>query len=255
VLPAGAGRAYETYRRFLQLLTCQMEDMHLDQGTAAGSGSDPPPPEWQWMLKCPFHLPYLSELLTAFPDATVVWTHRTPVECVGSACSLYRTLFEVTARPGSVSPTVLGAAVADYTAASLAAAQRCLAARDLPFECTDIDSAIAAAAAADPSAAGAGGSGGVGVSVVHIRYADTVAAPRRVLAHVLRQAGLPYTPEYEARVSEYLARNAADRRRQKQQTHSGPAAAAGHEYALEDYGLAAPAVAARFADYIRAFRL
>ena len=45
--------------------------------------------EYTWMLKSPFHLPYLEELFATFPDATVIWTHRDPAECIASACSLY----------------------------------------------------------------------------------------------------------------------------------------------------------------------
>jgi hypothetical protein len=43
----------------------------------------------RWNLKCPFYLPYLKELEKSFPDAVLVWTHRNPVECIASACSLY----------------------------------------------------------------------------------------------------------------------------------------------------------------------
>lgn len=67
-------------------------------------------PGFTWMLKCPFHLPYLTELYAAFPDATVVWTHRNPVECIASACSLYETLLHMCCIPESISRHALGKA-------------------------------------------------------------------------------------------------------------------------------------------------
>ena len=44
-----AGDAYRFYRQYLQLLTWQQRQ------TAAESGD-----EFTWMLKCPFHLPYIK---------------------------------------------------------------------------------------------------------------------------------------------------------------------------------------------------
>jgi hypothetical protein len=40
------------------------------------------------VLKNPSHLDALDALMTVFPDALVVQTHRDPVVCVASACSL-----------------------------------------------------------------------------------------------------------------------------------------------------------------------
>ena len=42
----------------------------------------------QWVMKCPYHLWYLDDLLAAFPDARIIHTHRTAVKAVPSACSL-----------------------------------------------------------------------------------------------------------------------------------------------------------------------
>jgi Sulfotransferase family len=44
----------------------------------------------QWSLKAPSHALFLDALLTVFPDALLVWTHRDPVPTVGSLCSLIR---------------------------------------------------------------------------------------------------------------------------------------------------------------------
>ena len=64
--------AYERYRRNLQLIGLN------DVGK-------------RWVLKNPSHLDALDALMAVFPDALVVQTHRDPVTCVGSACSLAAT--------------------------------------------------------------------------------------------------------------------------------------------------------------------
>ena len=45
----------------------------------------------RWVLKSPFHLYNLDALLTVFPDAQIVWTHRDPQTVMGSWCSLAET--------------------------------------------------------------------------------------------------------------------------------------------------------------------
>lgn len=41
-----------------------------------------------WILKTPHHMEYLGELLTVFPDALIVQTHRDPQVTMGSFCSM-----------------------------------------------------------------------------------------------------------------------------------------------------------------------
>jgi hypothetical protein len=47
---------------------------------------------WQrpgrWLGKTPHHLEYLDELLTVFPDAKIIQTHRDPTRTVASFCSM-----------------------------------------------------------------------------------------------------------------------------------------------------------------------
>ena len=45
-------------------------------------------PAEQLVLKCPEHLWFLDSLLEVFPDACIVWTHRDPLACIASYCSL-----------------------------------------------------------------------------------------------------------------------------------------------------------------------
>lgn len=42
----------------------------------------------RWVLKNPSHLTALDALMTVYPDALIVYTHRDPVTCIASACSL-----------------------------------------------------------------------------------------------------------------------------------------------------------------------
>ncbi len=45
-------------------------------------------PEKRWVLKNPSHLTALDALMTVYPDALVVYTHRDPAVCIASSCSL-----------------------------------------------------------------------------------------------------------------------------------------------------------------------
>jgi hypothetical protein len=45
-------------------------------------------PKRRWVLKNPSHLFALDELLTVYPDALIIQTHRLPRVVIGSACSL-----------------------------------------------------------------------------------------------------------------------------------------------------------------------
>ena len=61
--------AYARHRRNLQLIG--MND-----------------PEKRWVLKNPSHMTALDALMSVYPDALVVYTHRDPVSCIASSCSL-----------------------------------------------------------------------------------------------------------------------------------------------------------------------
>ena len=65
--------AYDWHARFLQ---------HLQVDT----------PRERWVLKTPAHLGYLKFLLARYPDASIVWTHRRPLQAVASFSSLACTL-------------------------------------------------------------------------------------------------------------------------------------------------------------------
>jgi hypothetical protein len=61
--------AYARHRQNLQLIGLNDQDQ-------------------RWVLKNPSHMTALDALMTVYPDALVVYTHRDPVVCVASSCSL-----------------------------------------------------------------------------------------------------------------------------------------------------------------------
>ncbi len=131
------------------------------------------------MLKCPFHLPYLTELHTEFPDATIVWTHRDPVECIASACSLYHTLMKLTADTWTIDTTALGQAVMDYTADALEKA----------------DQSIEKAKKT--------------MKIIHVRYADNVKNPKEICRKVFEnvRSVLQYYPYISLRQDYHFLKN------------------------------------------------
>lgn len=96
--------------------------------------------DWQrpgerWTLKTPAHLWAIDVLAELFPDVGLVWTHRNPLECTASICSMTAAL--MVAREG-FDPATLGPVVLEYYARSL---ERGLAARDRldPARFVDVD--------------------------------------------------------------------------------------------------------------------
>lgn len=91
-------------------------------------------PDNRWVLKNPGHLHSLDELLTVYPDALVIWTHRDPQVCVPSICSVLEKLV-----PG-MSDTHQGAALGqsqlDYYATGV---EKAMAARARHGEAQFID--------------------------------------------------------------------------------------------------------------------
>ncbi len=85
--------------------------------------------DWQrpgerWLLKAPAHLWGLDALAATFPDVAIVWTHRDPVACTASACSMTAALMTTLA---GLDQRWLGPVVMEFYARSL---DRGLAARD-----------------------------------------------------------------------------------------------------------------------------
>eukprot|EP00597_Dinobryon_sp_UTEXLB2267_P005955 CAMPEP_0170079764 /NCGR_PEP_ID=MMETSP0019_2-20121128/16058_1 /TAXON_ID=98059 /ORGANISM="Dinobryon sp., Strain UTEXLB2267" /LENGTH=407 /DNA_ID=CAMNT_0010293373 /DNA_START=253 /DNA_END=1476 /DNA_ORIENTATION=+ len=208
--PLGVGDAFRFYRQYLQLLAWQQRGQDSDQGDEA-----------IWMLKCPFHLPYLQELCAVFPGCTVVWTHRNPRECVASACSLYETVMRMAMEEASIDPVALGQAVMRYTELALQQAEASLKLL------------------------------GDRVKVIHVRYADNIKNPKQICRTISEQAGLGFSETYEAQLDAYLQRNAEQRQKMKEQNRSQ----AFHDYKPEHYGLTETQIQAAFQGYISKYGL
>jgi hypothetical protein len=215
VIEMGAGDAYHRYKKILQLLTWQSSDRR---------GKD-----FTWMLKCPFHLPYLRELNEAFPGSTLVWTHRNPAECVASACVLYEAVSCMCCEESSIDKHALGAAVMSYTKLVLQKAEETILAL------------------------------GDKLNIIHVRFKDVVKQPKNVARDIIERAGLEYTASTEASVDGYLERNASSRLKQQRSNNTAGRDGSGHikliDYKLEDYGLTDREVRDAFAEYIAKYNL
>jgi len=80
-LSVDATPAYVAYRKYLQLLSYQINDFANNNNVKEPK---------RWMLKCPIHMFYPKQLAKAFPDAKLIWNHRHPVSAVPSLCSLLK---------------------------------------------------------------------------------------------------------------------------------------------------------------------
>jgi hypothetical protein len=118
--------------------------------------------DWQrpgdrWTLKAPAHMWAIDVLAESFPNVGIVWTHRNPLECTASICSMTAQL--MTAREG-LDLEQLGPVVMDFYATSL---ERGLAAREaLPAS-----------------------------RIIDVRYTDFVAEPFAEAERIYRHFELP----------------------------------------------------------------
>lgn len=146
--------AYRRHRQLLQLI-----------------GRDDP--DRRWILKNPSHLMALDTLLEVYPDALVVITHRDPVTCVTSMCSLAAT-------------STRGTSTA-FTGETIGRTQLDLLARQ--------HVAYLAARERHPD------------SFVDVSYDDLVGDPLTTVADVAARAGSTWGDEERAAVREELDRS------------------------------------------------
>ncbi len=99
------GEMYAYYKKTLQLLDWQR-------------------PGERWLLKAPAHMWGIDPLIETFPDVSIVWSHRDPLLCTASICSMTWTMLHPVAE---TTKEALGPVVMDFYATSL---ERGLAMRD-----------------------------------------------------------------------------------------------------------------------------
>jgi Sulfotransferase family len=146
---------YSAYRRHLQVLL------------TSRPGRRP-------MLKSPFHLGHLDQLLTVLPDVLIVHTHREPTIALASWCS-----FAATVGRGTVSSLDV----------------RELGWSWLQFWAHAAERALAVRGAADAR------------RFHDVQYAELVADPLREVRHVYAAAGLDFTREARQRMERWLERH------------------------------------------------
>ena len=148
------GDMYTYYRQILQLLDWQR-------------------PGQRWLLKAPAHMWGIDPLIETFPDVSIVWSHRDPLMCTASICSMTWTMLHPIAE---TTKEELGPVVMDFYATSL---ERGLAMRD----------------AQDPDRF---------VDVTHDDFVDdSFAVPRRIYEHF----DTPITAAAQAAFEEHVAAN------------------------------------------------
>lgn len=204
------GQTYQLYSRFLQILTWQAPDLAST-----------------WMLKCPFHLPYLIELHATFPDSPLIWTHRHPCECIPSACSLFYALASLTANSWTIDKKVIGLNVVRYT-------RICLERAFTAIEQNKKDTTKS------------------NLQVVHIKYKNTINKPVEECEAISKVLGLSFDAEYAATLNTYVAKSKAKRRKM---VNSGTSERIGkmHSYSLEEFGLSKENIEEEFATYIEKY--
>jgi hypothetical protein len=150
------------------------------------------PEEKRWVLKNPQHMLDLDVLVSVFPDAQLVFTHRDPVKTVGSVLSLmWHYAVQHTDLPCRADVRERWLNFCEQMA------RRCMRER----------ANIAASRQMD------------------IYYHDVSRDWRAAMRRVYRFIGLPFTPEAESTMSEWL---------QESENHHHHDA---HRYALDDFGL------------------
>ncbi len=151
--------AYRFHRMFLQ---------HLQSGVGG-----------QWLLKSPAHLWQLDTLLTEYPDAVVVQTHRDPLNVISSVAALTRHL----RRMGTDEPTVAECAAQSYEEV-VVGLEREMALRDR----------------------GMPGSG----QVIDVLFADFMRDPWTTIRAIYDRLGRDLRPDTEQKMRDHLAAHPGD---------------------------------------------
>ena len=157
--------AYAYLKKLLQFLQWQKRQ----RGAAAE----------RWVLKTPNHLPTMDALFAVFPDATVIQTHRDPLQTIPSLCSFVHTLWGIYS--DRADPTEAGR----HWSAKMAKA---------------LDSAMKVR---EHLPAG---------RFCDVQFGDTVNRPMHVIEAIYAFIGMPLTSEVKQAMQRWLAENRRDKR-------------------------------------------
>lgn len=136
-------------------------------------------PAERWVLKAPFHLARIPQLVEAFPDARFVQTHRDPLETTPSIASLYCSTWRTNS--DHVDPLVVGEQCLELWSWGIA---KCLAARDAGYEDRFVD----------------------------VLYEDTRRDAMASIESVYERLGLPLTDEAREAMKRWGDENRRDKR-------------------------------------------
>jgi hypothetical protein len=149
--------AYTWHRRFLELLQSEH-------------------PGQRWLLKTPFHTWTLPQLMSEYPDALLVQTHRDPARVMASTTSLIATLRKLG------TDSIDGPEIAtEFSEIILAGLERTVEAR--------VDGTVPPAQIAD------------------VRFAAMLEDPLSAARGVYHHFGLDLSPEAELRMKAFVAQN------------------------------------------------
>jgi hypothetical protein len=137
-------------------------------------------PTQRWVLKSPGHIWSLGELITEYPNALLVQTHRDPLRIIASVASMYVTLRGLTSDSTSVQENA--AEWADYILEGL---DRSVTARE--------DGTV------------------TGDRVADVTFREFMADPFGTVRGIYDRFGLEFTSEAEARMRTFLADNPQDK--------------------------------------------
>lgn len=133
-------------------------------------------PKKRWVLKG-FHSGRLDAMFEAYPDATLIWTHRDPVQVIASRIKM----------AGELDEGLTGSVDWAETARHYLALSR-----------ASIRAALASPYFDDPR-------------VHHVRYRDFVSDPVGTIRTFYERYGFPFSSKYESAIRAYLAENKPDR--------------------------------------------
>ena len=137
-------------------------------------------PKGRWTLKSPQHLFDLPDLLEAYPDAMLVWTHRDPALTFSSLSSFIAGF--LAAFGGDKDKAAIGRDVVDTWIAGMT---RGLAAR------------------ADPA---------IEARIIDLAHKDVVANPKAAIQRIYDKFGLAFSEAHKARIDQFLAHTPAAKR-------------------------------------------
>lgn len=137
-------------------------------------------PKGRWTLKSPQHLFDLPAMLEAYPDATLVWTHRDPALTFSSLSSFIAGF--LAAFGGDKDKAAIGRDVVETWIAGM---NRALAAR------------------ADPA---------IEARIIDLAHKDVVANPKAAIGSIYDKFGLNFSDRHAARIDTFLGENPAAKR-------------------------------------------